>query len=661
MPQIINAGALDVALTGSEVFSFQEAAGGVASTKHTTLDAIAAFVGHQIIIAASDSPAQWKAWAGTANTCTGTNDGATINAIVALASPIAAPKLAGIMYAPGTYNITTDAILMRTGAYHKPFGGPHSTTVKAVSATCRGMVMLYDGNVHGFGFEGFRFDGNYAAGASAANTHPNCAAAIWFDHRGGVDAGFVTDSGEGSPPVSGFQSSNFTGRAGLLNAKSVSSTSSTSGSPSFLTKTAHTIPVGVVYPAIFTAQGGALSPAVTLNTVTYFVKALGVDTIAVYTDAAATAPIAFTTNGAATATLKVGQTAAGTGTDVDWNGTAYVASISASNPTSSAILVHHRGGRFINGSYSGGTYNRRGIYVVNNSAALVPASNGYVLDDISLTTSADHNGIDIEKCADGTMTNIHVGGGDYCVRLGGSSWRVANVKGYFGVSGGFLDIGSKDNLANINAQDCGGPGITIAGPDTTLVGGASDSNTIGYQFSASRCTAVGIGAFNRGGGGFGPTANGDTQTIGVQFVGNRTSMIVLANCTDPQAIQAPVNLVNNAPTGRVEIVNGDTLIRYGIGRYAPTAVKTASYVAVAGDFVPVHTVAANVIVTLPTAPADQTLVGAGHVQQDAANTVTLTAGGADVIGRAGVTTKAVAVDTAVRLQYNAAAATWYLA
>lgn len=229
MPQIINAGVLDAALTGSEVFPFQEAAGGAGSVKHTTLDTIAAYVRNQIIVAASDSPAQWKAWAGATNTCTGTNDGATINAAVQAVAPVAARKLATIMYAPGTYNISTDAILMQTGVAHTSFGGAWATYIKAVNASCRGLVMLRDGNEHFWAFDGFTMHGNLASGARlGTNVYPNVGNIAWIDYRAGNDAAFVTDSQlatvDGAaisplpptPPTSGFQSSNWSGKAGVL-------------------------------------------------------------------------------------------------------------------------------------------------------------------------------------------------------------------------------------------------------------------------------------------------------------------------------------------------------------------------------------------------------------------------------------------------------------
>lgn len=79
----------------------------------------------------------------------------------------------------------------------------------------------------------------------------------------------------------------------------------------------------------------------------------------------------------------------------------------------------------------------------------------------------------------------------------------------------------------------------------------------------------------------------------------------------------------------------------------PTAVQTANYSANAGDYVPVDTTSGSVVVTLPTTPANGTQVGVAHVTQGVTtssttagyvttpNTVTVSAGGSDVIGKPG--------------------------
>ena len=69
-----------------------------------------------------------------------------------------------------------------------------------------------------------------------------------------------------------------------------------------------------------------------------------------------------------------------------------------------------------------------------------------------------------------------------------------------------------------------------------------------------------------------------------------------------------------------------------------TAVQTANYNAVNGDLVPCDSTAGGFTVTLPTAPADQSLIEVKHIIQGTTagtgNTITVAAGGADVINRA---------------------------
>lgn len=94
----------------------------------------------------------------------------------------------------------------------------------------------------------------------------------------------------------------------------------------------------------------------------------------------------------------------------------------------------------------------------------------------------------------------------------------------------------------------------------------------------------------------------------------------------------------------------------------PTAVKTANYTAVASDFVPVDTTSGNVTVTLPTAPADKTVVAVKHVIQGSTNTVTIARGGSDVFNKAGGSTSLTfaALNQAVLLEYKATGAIWYV-
>lgn len=94
-----------------------------------------------------------------------------------------------------------------------------------------------------------------------------------------------------------------------------------------------------------------------------------------------------------------------------------------------------------------------------------------------------------------------------------------------------------------------------------------------------------------------------------------------------------------------------------------TAVKTTTYVAAAQDLVPCDTATTgSFTVTLPTAPADRTLVCIKHVIQGGANVVTIACGGSDVINKAGGVTSATLPNVAESylFQYKASGAIWYI-
>lgn len=98
------------------------------------------------------------------------------------------------------------------------------------------------------------------------------------------------------------------------------------------------------------------------------------------------------------------------------------------------------------------------------------------------------------------------------------------------------------------------------------------------------------------------------------------------------------------------------------GLFAPTPVKTAAYTANPGDFVPVDTTGANVTVTLPTTPVDQTMVQVKMVAQASAHSVTVAAGGPDVFNALGGATSIslAMLNQGVILQYSKSLAVWYV-
>lgn len=104
----------------------------------------------------------------------------------------------------------------------------------------------------------------------------------------------------------------------------------------------------------------------------------------------------------------------------------------------------------------------------------------------------------------------------------------------------------------------------------------------------------------------------------------------------------------------------DTRINTKQANTTVTAVKTANYTVNAGEFVPVDTTSGNITVTLPTAPANGTQVGAKQVVRGGVNTVTVAAGGSEHFNTAaGPTTDTLTLlGDGASYQYVAATAVW---
>lgn len=140
----------------------------------------------------------------------------------------------------------------------------------------------------------------------------------------------------------------------------------------------------------------------------------------------------------------------------------------------------------------------------------------------------------------------------------------------------------------------------------------------------------------------------------------------LTNWTDSPSPTTPLSSVNltRANTAISDLDSRVTTVEGGVAavRFTPTLVKTANYTAAAADFVPVDTTSGAVTITLPTAPADGSLVAAKLIIQGGTNTVTVAAGGSDVFNKAGGSTTYVlrTLHQSVWLQYKHSAAIWYV-
>lgn len=99
-----------------------------------------------------------------------------------------------------------------------------------------------------------------------------------------------------------------------------------------------------------------------------------------------------------------------------------------------------------------------------------------------------------------------------------------------------------------------------------------------------------------------------------------------------------------------------------LAMFNPTAVKTGAYNAAANDFVPVDATSGSVAITLPTAPADKTLVGVKLIATATTNVATVVTGGSDVFNK---TSGSVSLtlngnNQSLFVQYTSASGIWYV-
>lgn len=101
-----------------------------------------------------------------------------------------------------------------------------------------------------------------------------------------------------------------------------------------------------------------------------------------------------------------------------------------------------------------------------------------------------------------------------------------------------------------------------------------------------------------------------------------------------------------------------TLLR----QLTPTAVKTTTYSAAVNDFIPCDNTNGSFTITLPTAPADKSVIGVKLIILSGTNTITISAGGSDVFNKSGGSTSLTLslLNQAIQLQYKASSGIWYV-
>lgn len=154
-----------------------------------------------------------------------------------------------------------------------------------------------------------------------------------------------------------------------------------------------------------------------------------------------------------------------------------------------------------------------------------------------------------------------------------------------------------------------------------------------------------------------------TTTADVQLDDDAPGIYSTVQMAAPVAIGNRVVILHD-PSGGAHIVgNGSAAFATSGGGLAlvPIAVKTLAYSAAVNDFVPCDTTPGAMTLTLPTAPADASIIGAKLVIRGT-DVVTIMTGGSDVFNVAGGPTSFTLGirDEAVLCQYEAATAIWYV-
>jgi hypothetical protein len=155
-----------------------------------------------------------------------------------------------------------------------------------------------------------------------------------------------------------------------------------------------------------------------------------------------------------------------------------------------------------------------------------------------------------------------------------------------------------------------------------------------------------------------PTAG----TITIASSGGAGGYATVDNAGTPLTQRATINFTgagvtaaDNSGSTRTDVTIPGTVL-------TPTAVKTTTYSAAAGDFVPCDTTSAGFTVTLPNAPADKSMVSVKHVIQGSTNAVTIACSGSDVFNKTGGSTSATLglLNQGINLQYSASPKIWYV-
>lgn len=301
----------------------------------------------------------------------------------------------------------------------------------------------------------------------------------------------------------------------------------------------------------------------------------------------------------------------------------------------------------------------------------VQANNNSI--DISSGFTLNVNGIDRLNITSAGLWNLTFGSdapGDLHYRNSSAHF----VRLGIGAANSILGANS---LANAPEYKVVSSGLT-AGPGTLRLGGALTMNA---QFDGNWGWYMGVatplGSFEVHAGQFflgvdaGPnismtssaialTSGGGTNTFSITLGSDATGDIYYRNSGGfftrlPVSTDGKVlTLASGLPSWATASGGGSAL--------TPTAVKTANYTATVSDFIPSDASGGSFTVTLPTTPADKSIIAVKLIAVASTNTVTIAAGGSDVFNKtAGSTSLTLSLlNQVVTLQYKSSTGIWYV-